>query len=273
MFNLVDFDGYLIQAITSTPWYKKHYDADTSPDEVDYIEGMVQILAWYINWLEDFRKEFGEPELFISEKKDGKYHRHLLYPDYKKNRSKYKNSVAVWRRISESFKILMQTGIMGVPVHVLSGYEADDTVSVVADYIKKQDPRVRINIHSIDKDLQTVPDTIMYSPTNPEGMHIDRQVMEESVRYQMVVGDSTDGYSGLKGHGKKKYEDYWSELSNKQFKQEYVSLSSPEYFKLIQDLVRMLNLKSAKRLMPRKDYTTMINICEVIYGRCKKAKK
>jgi 5'-3' exonuclease len=273
MYNLVDFDGYLIQAITATPWYKHHYELDTPPTEVNYVEGLIQTLAWYHNWLEEFTINFGTPELFISEKKKDKYHRHLLYPDYKANRSKYRNSVAVWRNLSEAFKGLMKQNVVNAPVHVLQGYEADDTVSIVASYIKKKEPKVRVNVHSIDKDLQTVPDIVMFSPTNPDGMYISEQVMNESIHYQMIVGDSTDGYGGLKGHGKKKYADFWADLSKDDFIMNYINESSKEHYDLMRALVCMLNINTARRIMSSTDYKKMMKICEVIYDRCKNSEE
>lgn len=98
---------------------------------------------------------------------------------------------------------------MGIPVLAKDGYEADDTLGMVANHYVDQGYEVMIE--TTDKDMaQLVTDKITtYNPSSkkrftPEGVKSKFGVgPEEIVDYLAIMGDSTDGIIGIDKVGAK----------------------------------------------------------------------
>jgi DNA polymerase-1 len=87
------------------------------------------------------------------------------------------------------------------PTRVVDGLEADDLMGILATTPKNVDKSVVV---TIDKDLRTVPGRHL----NPTKETSPKVVLLKDADYfwltQVLTGDSTDGYVGLKGIGPKK---------------------------------------------------------------------
>ena len=77
--------------------------------------------------------------------------------------------------------------------------EADDCLGILATMPINKDKCVVV---SDDKDLKTVPSRL-YRPTNDEQLTISEQEADTFFLTQVLCGDVTDGYPGLKGVGPK----------------------------------------------------------------------
>lgn len=83
------------------------------------------------------------------------------------------------------------------PHFSFDGIEADDIMGIFATR------DVNTIICSADKDMKTVPSTIW---NNKDLMKIDRPTADWWFLYQVLVGDTADGYPGAPGIGPKKAE-------------------------------------------------------------------
>lgn len=127
----------------------------------------------------------------------GKYFRKDIYPPYKAHRSGnakpllFKN-LRSW--LEEQYECVWKPGL-----------EADDVCGILSSHETKY-PGTRIVV-STDKDLLQVPG-LLYRPHRPtEG--VQKVTEAEGDRWhlmQTLMGDSTDGFSGIPGIGPKKAE-------------------------------------------------------------------
>lgn len=112
--------------------------------------------------------------------------RKMLNENYKSNRKNIKRPVMlniVRKMVKEEFVTA------SIPC-----LEADDVVRIMYE---RGDGNV---IASIDKDLKTFPSTI-YDSYHDTFTYVLPQQAEANFKRQLLIGDATDGYSGIKGIG------------------------------------------------------------------------
>jgi 5'-3' exonuclease len=116
--------------------------------------------------------------------------RRKLFPDYKSNRRK-----SVLPIILKPMKEWM---INELNAQLWANIEADDVLSILAtEYPNRQDKRI---IVSIDKDFKGVPG-IFYDYNRQEYHQPTEEEADNFHLVQTLMGDSTDGFSGVKGVG------------------------------------------------------------------------
>ena len=123
---------------------------------------------------------------------DWKNYRKVINPDYKANR---KDAVKhPMLKVIKDFVTINYTCVHS------NWVEADDTCRMLYE----QDPTNNV-IVSIDKDLKTFPCKV-YNPMRPEDgvKKISKREGDINFFKQIIMGDKTDGYSGLPGYGEVK---------------------------------------------------------------------
>jgi DNA polymerase-1 len=149
----------------------------------------------------------------------GRTFRHEQYPEYKANRPKMDDALAVQvpyiRRVCEALRM---------PVIEVPGYEADDTIATLARQAVAQG--LRVVVVSADKDLlQLVTDDVLVLNPGREGSgstRFDRKAVEEKwgvpperiVDVLALVGDSVDNVPGVPGIGDKGARDLVREFGS-----------------------------------------------------------
>ncbi len=142
----------------------------------------------------------------------GKTFRHEAYAEYKANRPKMDDDLAVQvpfiRRVCEALRM---------PVIEVPGYEADDTIATLARQAVEQG--LKVVVVSADKDLlQLVTDDVVVLNPGREGSgstRLDRKAVEEKwgvppdriVDMLALVGDAVDNVPGVPGIGDKGARD------------------------------------------------------------------
>ena len=142
----------------------------------------------------------------------GKTLRHQEYAEYKANRPKMDDDLAVQlpyiRRVCAALRM---------PVIEVPGYEADDTIATLARQAVEQG--LKVVVVSADKDLlQLVTDDVLVLNPGREGSgstRLDRKAVEEKwgvpperiVDVLALVGDSVDNVPGVAGIGEKGARD------------------------------------------------------------------
>jgi DNA polymerase-1 len=112
----------------------------------------------------------------------GKNFRYIVNPDYKSNRKKQAKPIMldkVREMVFDEF-----------PVVYLPCLEADDTCRILMEENKDN------VIVSIDKDLRTFPGKI-YDSFHDTMRYITKQQAEANFKRQLLIGDKTDGYTGI----------------------------------------------------------------------------
>lgn len=120
--------------------------------------------------------------------------RKIVDPSYKSNRKgtrKPVGFVALCDWAETSFRTFRKNNL-----------EADDCMGILAT---KPDNVGKCVIVSDDKDLKTIPGRL-YRPTQDEQLTISEQEADKFFFTQVLCGDVTDGYPGLRGVGPKKAE-------------------------------------------------------------------
>jgi 5'-3' exonuclease len=118
---------------------------------------------------------------------EGRNFRYSVDPSYKKNRSGTRKPAAyyaVLRRVEDAW-----------PSFKFDGLEADDVMGIFAT----RDPNTIIC--SADKDMKTIPCTLW---DGKKVQKVNRSIADTWFVYQVLVGDTADGYPGLPGVGPKK---------------------------------------------------------------------
>lgn len=135
-----------------------------------------------------------------------------LVPDYKEGRSPMPDDLRLQiEPIKEGLKLL------GWPMLVADGYEADDIIGTLATRASVKGNKV--HIYSGDKDFrQLVDDNIhiidtMYKTTYDRKTVFDKMAVypEQVVDYLSLLGDSIDNVKGIAGVGKKTAADLVNE--------------------------------------------------------------
>ena len=117
---------------------------------------------------------------------------------YKSNRPKKKDIYyKLLELVQDKFSIIM-----------LDNLEADDTARII--YEDKTNDSVDAVIVSVDKDFYSVPCNFYRDlPNNTDGIvTIGKKDAELNLIYQMIVGDTSDNYKGIKGYGEKSAKDF-----------------------------------------------------------------
>jgi DNA polymerase-1 len=152
-------------------------------------------------------REFIAERIYVSMYPPGPTFRHDFYPEYKANRDPAPEDlhaqVPLIREILE---------LMGIPVFLVDGFEADDVMGSVAEIYRKEGLKCRLV--SSDKDLmQLVDEEIHLLRPGKGGGFIDMgpsEVLEEKgvrpdqiVDYLALIGDASDNIPGVAGIGPK----------------------------------------------------------------------
>jgi DNA polymerase-1 len=87
--------------------------------------------------------------------------------------------------------------------------EADDLIGIAATDPSCKDERI---IVSVDKDFLTIPNTEVYNPVKEKAKKNNRTNAFKMFIYQVIIGDSSDGYKGFKGVGPKGAVKFIAEL-------------------------------------------------------------
>ena len=144
---------------------------------------------------------------FFGSKKDGvrPNFRYNIDPNYKLNRPETPEWVKRWRPVL--FEAMEDKwGFIGV-----DGMEADDAVSIAANYYKDQYDE--IIVAACDKDLQQIPNITYYNYQKHEKYLINKFDAAMNLGVQVLMGDSTDNVKGLDGIGLQKAVKLLSECT------------------------------------------------------------
>ena len=153
------------------------------------IEEATDVFRGFLQGLID---KFGNPMVRVAFTK-GRNFRYDLSPTYKSNRKDTRKPMCLTE--------LREYVENSIPSLSLPNLEADDILGIWATSGKIKDPI----IVSEDKDLKTIPGNLY---RQGELIEITEEEADYWWMYQTLVGDATDGYSGLPGCGPKGAEKY-----------------------------------------------------------------
>lgn len=119
---------------------------------------------------------------------------------YKANRPKKKDIYyKLLELIEDKFSLVM-----------LDNLEADDTARII--YEDKTKDNIDCVIVSVDKDFYTVPCKLYRDLPSTEGVvEISKEDAELNLIYQLIIGDSSDNYKGIKGYGEKSAQAFMAD--------------------------------------------------------------
>jgi 5'-3' exonuclease len=143
----------------------------------------------------------------------GRNFRYDVDPTYKGNRAETRKPLC-FARVREELAI--QYNVVS-----FDGIEADDILGIFAT----RDPNAIV--WSLDKDLQTVPCTLYDGKSVRK---IDRYEADKFFFYQVLVGDTADGYPGCPGVGPKKAEEVLSRAQDERSKADVEFARYGEYW-------------------------------------------
>lgn len=145
--------------------------------------------------------------VFCWDGKDSKQRRKEIYPPYKEGREKLEKSEldSIFSQVELVQEFLGYAGIGSLKV---DGWEADDVMTAIADWIEETGG-ISCIVTS-DKDLQQVitPSIYWHDPMSNKFFTYETFVEkfgytpEKVVDYKVLVGDSSDNIEGVKGIGK-----------------------------------------------------------------------
>ncbi len=131
--------------------------------------------------------------------------RKAIYPEYKANRTECPPDIGYQLQWAQDF-----CKMAGIPMLIVEGVEADDTMGTLAVWGKKEGAKVYLC--TSDKDLlQFVNDQVVILQTHKDNLIVDRKGVQEKfgitpeqvVDYLAMVGDSSDNVPGIPGIGPK----------------------------------------------------------------------
>ena len=175
------------------------YKACTNCEEIVETSNGIYQLQWNINKSDDYFNTLLTDVMGVTDQNtyvfvfgDWKNYRKIINPDYKANRKeqpKHPMLNVIKERLQDKYCVAFMEWV-----------EADDVCRIMYE----QDPFNNVII-SIDKDLKTFP-CYLYNPMTPDKgvQKITRKQGDENFFKQIVMGDKTDGYSGLSGYGEVK---------------------------------------------------------------------
>lgn len=112
--------------------------------------------------------------------------RHSIYQDYKANRIGKRKPLGI-----RDIRLYVE---QTYPTRTMIGLEADDVLGIFATGGQYQDPI----IVSIDKDMRTVPCQLLANDAVETIHPVDA---DRAWMMQVLTGDTSDNYAGIKGHG------------------------------------------------------------------------
>lgn len=136
----------------------------------------------------------------------------LIEKPYNNNfRKKIVSSYKIGRKDKEPpefYKEIKDYIVLNWSGYGLGGYETDDVIISLWSKIKKDYPFTEVLIASTDKDLKQYPITFFdtYYTRFGEVTEISDEEAQYNLWRQVIMGDSTDSISGVKGKGLKKAE-------------------------------------------------------------------
>ena len=142
-----------------------------------------------LNYLESLKEMTGVDDLvFCFSHKDN--FRKSIYPNYKYNRKSKRKPVC--------YKPIKEWLVNNYNSAEWEGLEADDVLGILSTSNLVGENNIVV---SEDKDLLTIPGLLW---RNGELLIIKKEQADYNHLYQTLVGDTTDGYGGLKGVGHKR---------------------------------------------------------------------
>ena len=162
---------------------------------------------WIDNWYTSLKSDTQCSEL-ISCFSDKENFRKDILPDYKANRTSQRKPLTL--KFCKEYIFKKYNGMTRPRI------EADDILGILAT--SQRIVKGNKIIVSIDKDLDQIAG-LHYNPKHKEFYKITNKEAEFNFYYQVLVGDATDNYSGLKGYGEVKAsralldcKDYWKTI-------------------------------------------------------------
>lgn len=170
--------------------YQEQYDLRKG---IDYIDGTVKRLKNKLK-AQDVVMVIGDGE---------KNFRKELYPQYKGNRTQPKPLM---------YELVLDYVVNKYNVVTLPTLEADDVARIIYED-KKNFPYTEKVIVSIDKDFYTIPDVNFLRDLKDDAIveFIPKANAEYNLMEQVIMGDATDGYSGIPGYGASKTKKFLNE--------------------------------------------------------------
>ena len=145
------------------------------------------------------------PKYIVSVFDTGKKNfRHDLYSEYKANRAKCPDELALQMPFFRDF-----VKALGVKVIDKEGFEADDVIATITD--KAKEFQMGVEIVTADKDLMQLVESNVGIWDTMKDKHYDREAVKEKfgvypenvLNYLALVGDTSDNVPGVKGLGSK----------------------------------------------------------------------
>lgn len=189
---LVDGSAYLFRAYHALPNLTNKKGFPTSA------------IFGVLNMLKKLKEEYHAHDILVVFDAKGKNFRHELYPQYKANRLSMPEDLAV--QIEPLHHLIK---LLGFPLYLKSGVEADDVIGTLAkDFAKKSQ---EVLIISSDKDLTQLlsPYIRMFDPMKNVEIN-DAYLLEklgvsskQIIDYLSLIGDTSDNVPGIPGVGPK----------------------------------------------------------------------
>ena len=180
--------------------YRAYYKTPPLNNSKGFPTGVIHT---FINTMIKLQKRLNPEGLIVAFDSKGETERHRKLQEYKAERLPSPEDLVL--QVEELKKILP---LMGIPVYVMEGYEADDIIYTLSTAIKKTK---KVLILTKDKDIyQIINDKIkIYDDSSDE--YIDRDgtykkfgvYPEQIPDYLAIVGDKSDNIPGVKGIGPK----------------------------------------------------------------------
>jgi len=174
-------------------------------------------LFGFIRSLNKIIKDFSPTHLVaVFDGPDNKLARTKIYSGYKEHRQKMPADL-----LTQLHRALEYCALAGIPLLILPGVKADDTMGSIAKWAGKSGSDVFLC--SSDKDLcQLITDHILVINTHKDNLLIDRAKVKElfgvtpekMVDYLAIVGDVSDNIPGLEGFGSKTAADLLSQFDS-----------------------------------------------------------
>lgn len=174
---IIDIDTYLYKAALSCN------ELVEIQDEVYYECYKLDNARMFLHQIsEELTNNVGCDEYIFVTGGVGKNFRYLVNPDYKSNRKKQARPIMLDKVREMVFKEF--------PIVYIPHLEADDTCRILMEENKDN------VIISVDKDLRTFSGKI-YDSYHDMIRYITKEQAEANFKRQLLIGDKTDGYSGI----------------------------------------------------------------------------
>ena len=174
---IIDIDTYLYKAaLTCNELIELQEGIYYEAYNIDKARQFLKTIA------EDIPPKVGCDEYVFVTGGVGKNFRYIINPDYKSNRKKQAKPIMLDKVREMAFEEF--------PMVYIPHLEADDTCRILLEENKDN------VIVSVDKDLRTFAGKI-YDSYHNVMRYITKQQAEANFKRQLLIGDKTDGYSGI----------------------------------------------------------------------------